>query len=107
MSIEPKQYRQRPITVEAVQFPLGGKSQGTVARWIRDNGGEAKLYDGNVRQVDTPFSDGSNYHWQSMSLKTRHGFTAVMPGDYIIRNTDGTFTTCPPLTFHEIYEDTK
>lgn len=107
MSTEPKQYRQRPLTVEAVQFPLGGTSQGEVARWVKDNGGDARLYDGNARQVETPFVDGSSYHWASMTIRTREGLATVMPGDYIIRNTDGSFTTCLPLTFHETYEDTK
>lgn len=104
MSTEPKVYRKLPVNIEAIQFPLGGTAQGEVARWIRDSGGEANLYDGNVRQVDTPFEDGSYFHWVSMSIKTLEGTMNAHPGDYIIKGVEGEFYPCRPDIFQKTYE---
>lgn len=104
MKPEPKQYRKKPVTIEAMQFPLGGIAQGAVARWVRENGGDARLYDGFVRKSEEPLSDGSRYYWESMSIKTLEGTMTAYPGDYIIKGIEGEFYPCRSDIFQKTYE---
>lgn len=104
MGTKPKIYRKLPVNIEAVQFPAGGMGQAEVARWVRDNGGDARLYDGNVRQLETPTVDGSYYLWVSMSIKTLEGTMHAHPGDYIIKGVEGEFYPCRPDIFQKTYE---
>lgn len=101
----PKQYRKKPVVIDAVQFPHGGKSQGDVARWIKRNGGEAHLYDGMVRQTEEPAEDGSYYYWRTMTIRTLEGYISARPGDYIIRGVQGEFYSCKPDIFDVTYEE--
>lgn len=100
-----KQYRKKPVVIEAMEFTKGGKDQFEVYRWMQDHGTDARLYDGNLQKVDTPLEDGTYYFWSSMSIPTLEGPMTANVGDFIIRGVQGEFYPCKPHIFAATYEE--
>lgn len=100
-----KQYRKKPAVVDAMMFPRGGRAQRGVVNWIKDNGGDARLYDGWFQRVEEPLEDGSYFYWSKVHILTLEGDMTANIGDYIIKGVQGEFYPCKPEIFHQTYEE--
>ena len=84
--IEPKQYRKKPVTIEAMIFT--GDNANEVAQWI---GGP-----------DAEENWGRCDYWE---IETEEGTMEARRGDYIIKGVQGEFYPCKPDIFSATYED--
>lgn len=84
--MEPKKYRKKPITIEALLFT--GHNANEVDAWI--NGDDAE---GNW---------GRCGYWE---IETLEGTMKARPGDYIIRGVQDEFYPCKPDIFAATYEE--
>jgi hypothetical protein len=96
-------YRKKPIEIEAMRFPDSGPEQHDVAKWVEENGGTLKLYDG-MTEHGIKTSTDANWHWLGGTIKTLEGSMEVRIGDYIIRGIEGEFYPCKPSIFEATYE---
>ena len=101
----PKQYRKKPVVIEAMRFPEGSRVQLAVREWVEAGGGVAHLYDGNLVELKAPLPDGSAYQWLCMSVVTIEGPMTASIGDYIIKGIQGEFYPCKPDIFAATYEE--
>lgn len=79
-----KQYRKKPIVIEAVQFDPQGKWPSCVTPWPKDG--------------LTPRDMSFGY------IKTLEGDMHVLAGDWIIKGIKGEFYPCKPDIFEATYE---
>ena len=91
-----KQFRKKPVVVEAVQ--LDNLNASDITRWIGKD--KAKL---NL-ESDTAYQAGKAPPMFSVTIKTLEGDMKAMPGDYIIRGVNGEFYPCKPDIFAKTYE---
>ena len=80
-----KQYRMKQLPVEAVQ-------------WTGDNIQEVK----DLCQQDAAIIRNVELYVQTNSFLIKR---YVSPGEYIVRNSDGSFYTVPASVFEETYEE--
>lgn len=97
-------YRKKPLEVEAVRFPDDGPGQIEVSTWVKENGGNLRLFDRNVEHpVET--STGAKWRWKSGMINTLEGNHMIVSiGDYIIKGIKGEFYPCKPDIFEATYE---
>ena len=81
-----KQYRQKPVIIEAIQFD--GFNYGEINDWIYEMNG---IYQ-SVRK-------------ETMVIETLEGHMTAMIGDYIIKGVNGEFYPCKPDIFEKTYEE--
>ena len=118
---EPKTYRKKPVTVEAMRMPeaypegadpasdgYARNLQATaVYQWVESNtAGSFEPMDCIEGREPWPESgvtidprDGR------MVISTLEGGHWVEPGDYVIRGVAGEFYPCKPGIFHQTYEE--
>lgn len=80
----PKQYRKKPVVIEAEYFDSHLSAAG-IAAWC---GGEAREFGGRI----------------GVEIETLEGTMAAFPGDFIIKGTHGEFYPCKAGIFRETYE---
>lgn len=83
-----KQYRKKPVVIEAVQFK-DGKFIGDVPTWIEKAALAGELY----RQG------------QSIFIEALEGNMEAKSGDYIIQGVKGELYPCKPDIFKATYEE--
>ena len=99
---EVKQYQIIPHIVTAVEFPDNGPEQGDVSRWVKENGGEMKLYDGNI-QNNVETSTDAVWRWsQATVLPSTSKYASV--GDYIVKLPSGFFEVYKPDIFASLFK---
>lgn len=83
---EPKKYRKKPVTIEAMIFT--GHNANEVEAWI-----------------ERPAEEGSWGYCDFWEIETLEGTMTARPGDYIIRGVQGEFYPCKPDIFEQTYEE--
>ncbi|MCL1799967.1 MAG: PGDYG domain-containing protein [Promicromonosporaceae bacterium] len=86
-----KQYRKRPVVVEAVHFNGSSISAAAIETWM-GNGGY------HHPGIDTRDQ-------RTITIPTLEGDMRAMPGDYIIKGIFGEFYPCKPDIFEATYEE--
>lgn len=81
-------YQRITKEVEVRIFPDNGPQQGEISRWIKENGGDCRLYDG-MCEHDVETSTNANWRWKSISIIGQYKFAQI--GDYIVKDVDGVF----------------
>lgn len=89
-----KQYRKRPIGVDAIQYT--GENGPEISEWINKTSSLGCSLMLSVRD-----------QLMTLSLGTMEGTVGVRPGDYIIRGVAGEFYPCRPEVFRASYEEVK
>lgn len=95
-------YRKKPVIIEARCFGDNAGDQSDMARWVNENGGSLKLFDGAAEQGK--FSNGYGWRWTHGSIETLEGIMRVNIGDYVIQGVQGEFYPCKPDIFEATYE---
>lgn len=85
-----KQYRKKPVTVEAVQFD--GLNPAEIKDFVGENC-EVEIYD---NEVTPPVA--------RIVIHTLEGDMEVSKGDYVIKGVQGEFYPCKPGIFEQTYE---
>ena len=90
-----KQYRKKPVVVEAMQFQVHKGWQ--VEQWS----------DGNA--INSPILEPSDDDptGEYLQIKTPEGVMTAIPGDYIIKGVKGEFYPCKPDIFEMTYEEVE
>lgn len=92
-----KQYRKKPVVVEAVQ--LDNLNAPGVVRWIGEDKAKMEL------ESDTAYQAGKAPPVFSVTIKTLEGDMKALPGDFIIKGVNGEFYPCKPDIFTKAYEE--
>lgn len=87
-----KQYRKKPIVIEAIQYT--GKNDDEIKRW--SNG---KVYCSPVLEP-TDYNPTGDY----LQINTLEGVMTAIVGDYIIKGVKGEFYPCKADIFETSYE---
>lgn len=85
-----KQYRKKPVTIEAVQFD--GLNPTEIKDFVGENC-EVEIYD---NEVTPPVA--------RIVIHTLEGDMEVSEGDYVIKGVKGEFYPCKPDIFQQTYE---
>lgn len=88
-----KQYRKKPVTIEAVQFD--GLNPTEIKDFVGENC-EVEIYD---NEVTPPVA--------RIVIHTLEGDMEVSKGDYVIKGVKGEFYPCKPDIFQQTYESTE
>ncbi len=91
---EPKQYRKKPVVIEAMHFTRGS-TPGVgyeIAQWC-----------GGRFNTDVKPSDYTDVRY-SISIPTLEGVMTADEGDYVIKGVAGEFYPCKPDIFEATYE---
>lgn len=88
-----KQYRKKPVTVEAVQFD--GLNPTEIKDFVGENC-EVEIYD---NEVTPPVA--------RIVIHTLEGDMEVSKGDYVIKGVKGEFYPCKPDIFEQTYESVE
>lgn len=88
-----KQYRKKPVTIEAVQF------DGLNPTEIKDFVGEKCKVEISDNEVTPPVA--------RIVIHTLEGDMEVSKGDYVIKGVQGEFYPCKPDIFEQTYEFTE
>ena len=82
-----KQYRKRPIVIEAILVPNKSEEAYAVRDHLKRLGAD----------IDLSLVPG-------MTIRTLEGTMHASPGDYIIKGVQGEFYPCKPDIFEQTYE---
>lgn len=88
-----KQYRKKPVVIEAMLWDGTATGAGPVINWILD-------WDGTATWRDR-FEPNGN----CIRIATLEGVMTASPGDYIIRGVQGEFYPCKPDIFEATYDE--
>ena len=88
-----KQYRKKPVTIEAVQFD--GLNPAEIKDFVGEHC-EVEIYD---NEVTPPVA--------RVIIHTLEGDMEVSKGDYVIKGVKGEFYPCKPDIFEQTYESTE
>lgn len=88
----PKTYYRKPETVEAIG-PISPENQHEAAEWM---GGKAET---------TSLPGPGRGLTEGVAIRTLEGMATIAYGDYLLRNEDGTFSTCGPMMFAKSYNE--
>lgn len=91
-----RQYRKKPVIVEAVQ--LDNINAPSAVRWIGEDKAKMNL------ESDAAYQAGKAPPVFSVTIQTLEGDIKAMPGDYIIKGVQGEFYPCKPDIFEKTYE---
>jgi hypothetical protein len=95
------QYRNRPRTVEALQWDGSHESLQAICRWANDSEIEA----GNDPIVDYIETEGGI---KDVLVDTvDNGPRPLSPGDFVVKLENGNFVPYPAKVFHLLYEEAK
>jgi hypothetical protein len=88
---EPKQYRKKPVVIEAMQLEDDIRVHVQIVHWITENGGQAEM-----AMIDPV-----------IYIATLEGEMKADLGDFIIRGVNGEFYPCKPDIFAKTYEEVE
>lgn len=88
-----RQYRKRPVTIEAAQWDGTAEGATPIINWILESGGTA-------RYACDEHCTGAHY----LAIDTLEGRIIASAGDWIIRGVAGEFYPCKPGIFAATYE---
>lgn len=83
-----RQYRKKPVVIEAVQFDGTFQSMKEILQWS-GNG---------IEEIQMAYDD------YQLKIKTLEGVMIASKGDYIVKGVQGEFYPCKPDIFKETYE---
>jgi len=86
---EVKNYRKRPVLIEAVQFDGTALSTQRITKWVKSYGQHA-FYDARGLFISTP-----------------GGIMLADPRDWVIKSVRGEFYACHPQIFEDTYEEAQ
>ena len=98
----PKQYRKKPVVIEAIQFTGGPVQAGTIIGWALPRGGTIRWHEEWVGESE-PFS--GQVFPEELRVETLEGTMRADVGDWIIRGVNGEFYPCKPDIFAKTYEE--
>lgn len=81
-------YRKKPVVIEAVHWDGAVITATTIIDWMLASGGTARYHDGP----------------SALSIDTLEGTMTAVPGDWIIKGTQGEFYPCKDEIFAATYE---
>lgn len=89
-----KRYRSKPVEIEAVQYEAG-------FAW--------KLEQLSQNIISSPILEPreGNERGEYIQIKTLEGTMTAIPGDWIIKGTEGEFYPCKPSVFERKYKEVK
>lgn len=91
----PKQYRKKPVIIEAMQWDGTIEGASEVIDW-------ALAHEGTIRyHHDDVTTETRRY----LAIDTLEGTMRAKPGSFIIRGVAGEFYACDPDVFERTYED--
>lgn len=99
-----KQYRKKPIVVEAIQFVELSRTQGRFAERVEYNDDEIFDFVRLPMRVKTVPDAGNPLGKVSIEIPTLEGVMEAQVGDYIIKGVNGEFYPCKPDIFAKTYE---
>lgn len=86
-----KRYRKKPIPVRAMQFT--DETYHDIIEWT----------DADINYVER---DGWDYEdIYTLTIPTLRGKVVVRRGDYVVKDPNGNFSTCPMEVFPTLYEE--
>ena len=95
---KPKQYRKKPVVIEAMHWDGTAEGATPIINWVLDHGGTATyhehLLDGDFIAHPDPF----------LRIKTLEGTIIATSGDWIIKGVQGEFQPRKPDIFEATYE---
>lgn len=94
--MEPKKYRKKPVTIEAMEVQDDLRQHIEIQRWAASHTPESAV----IPVVIPPFDTGLIVH-------TLEGTMYANLGDYIIKGIAGEFYPCKPDIFAATYEETQ
>src|SRR6478736_2950399 len=94
MSQTPKQFRKKPVTIEAMQYLPDTAS--SIIKWAAESGQTITFH------CEPPCSQHMDDH--KLRIPTLEGTMFADNGDYIIRGISGEFYPCKPDIFALTYE---
>lgn len=86
----PKQYRKKPVVIEAMLFDGTDSCAGDVENWSNEKVRASKPW-----KTDYGFMD----------VQTLEGEMTACTGDYVIKGVKGEFYPCKPDIFEQTYEE--
>lgn len=89
-----KQYRKKPVIIEAMISHGSPLSDRNIINWIAENGTLCQL------DLDEQTGDTTCIH-----INTLEGSMKVSVGDYVIKGIQGEFYPCKPEIFKATYEE--
>jgi hypothetical protein len=90
--MKPKQYRKKPIVIEAIIWDGSDLCWAVIAQWLGGDYG-----------VECRVTDAANGE-RRVYIQTLEGDMAASPGDYIIKGVKDEFYPCKPDIFEATYE---
>jgi hypothetical protein len=91
----PKQFRRKPIIIEAMCLRKGWAGAQKVIDWVN-------------KETSFDPKTGHNfpimYYYGDMTVKTLEGDMHAKAGDWIVKGVKGEFWVCKPRIFRETYE---
>ena len=91
----PRQFRKKPIVIEAVQFD--GENHQDLFDFARDIDVIAGRYLRHAVRCTSPADEG-------LFVSTPEGEMRISPGDWLIKGVVGEFYPCKPVIFEATYE---
>lgn len=88
----PKTYYRKPETVEAIG-PISPDNQDEAAEWMGGKA-EATMLPGPGRGLI-----------EGVAIRALEGVATIPYGDYLLRGSDGVFSTCGPVMFAKSYSE--
>jgi hypothetical protein len=90
---EPKQFRKKPVVIEAMG-PLTAGNSAEIAEWC-----------GGIESPEWGPTDRPGVYAGALSISTLEGPMRANLGDFIIRGVKGEFYPCKPDIFEATYEE--
>ena len=116
MSTEPKQYRKKPVMIEAMKWDGTAEGAGSIINWVLSLGEHSARFINEGywhplrRRDELTLSGRATLDGQSPSfikIETLEGDHRADAGDFIIKGVQGEFYPCKPDIFAATYEEAK
>lgn len=101
---EPKQYRKKPVTIEAMQWDGTAAGATPIINWILKTGTRSARFDDNEKHIPGP-GRGITTIRERIDVDTLEGTVSALPGDWIIRGVSNEHYPCKPDIFAQTYEE--
>lgn len=91
-----KQFRKKPVIIEAIQYDGTIKNVKKIFQWALDNRVETHIYHTEDNETGIP---------TGLFIETLEGTMRVNNGDYVIRGLKNELYPCKPDIFNQTYEE--
>jgi hypothetical protein len=99
-----KQYRKKPVVIEAIRWTGTAMSATEVIDWALSHKDGTSI---RYHSAQDAYDDGEEacpYSPASLAVDTLEGTMSAIAGDFIIRGVNGEFYPCKPDIFAKTYE---